>query len=69
MADYEAHAQAASDILARIKIHGMTVTPDLLTQVAQVQALLALAAAIAGRQTAASSQPPPYPPNGITDSY
>ncbi|WP_371497829.1 hypothetical protein OG871_17895 [Kitasatospora sp. NBC_00374] len=66
MASYEAHAQAASDTLARIKLTGMGVSGELRAQVAQVEALLALAAAVAGRRTVASS--PQYPPQGITDS-
>jgi hypothetical protein len=53
MASYEAHAQAASDLLARIKI-GKLAGYELQVQVAQVEALLALAAAIAGRQAGAS---------------
>ncbi|MFI6848333.1 hypothetical protein OG535_18350 [Kitasatospora sp. NBC_00085] len=63
MASYEAHAQAASDILARIKLTGMQATNELRAQIAQVEALLALAAAVAGRRTEA-----PYPPHGTTDS-
>jgi len=50
--------------LARIKLTGMQATNELRAQVAQVEALLALAAAIAGRRTDASQ----YPPHGITDS-
>ncbi|GHH79970.1 hypothetical protein [Kitasatospora indigofera] len=68
MASYEAHAQAASDILARTKITGMQATNELRAQVAQVEALLALAAAVAGRRTEASSRPPQYPPDGIAGS-
>jgi hypothetical protein len=53
MASYEAHAQAASDLLAAIGI-GKRASYELRAQVAQVEALLALAAAIAGRQAGAS---------------
>ncbi|MEU8921273.1 hypothetical protein AB0D10_10125 [Kitasatospora sp. NPDC048545] len=48
MASYEEHAQAASQLLAPVKI-GKLSSYELRTQVAQVEALLALAAAIAGR--------------------
>ncbi|MCX5214292.1 hypothetical protein OG689_34365 [Kitasatospora sp. NBC_00240] len=68
MATYEVHAQAARDVLALIKLTGMNATGELRAQVAQVEALLALAAAIAGRQEAASPPPPPYPPFGTADS-
>jgi hypothetical protein len=53
MASYEAHAQAASELLAPIKL-GKMAGYELRAQVAQVEALLALAAAIAGRQAGAS---------------
>jgi hypothetical protein len=64
MASYEAHAQAASDLLAPIKL-GKIASYELRAQVAQVEALLALAAAIAGRQAGAPSRPPQH---DITDS-
>ncbi|KJY39893.1 MULTISPECIES: hypothetical protein [unclassified Streptomyces] len=68
MASYETHAQAASDILAQTKITGMAATHELRAQVAQVEALLALAAAVAGRRSGAP-QPPQYPPHAAPDSY
>lgn len=64
MASYEEHAQAASDHLAPVKLGRMAV-PELRVQVAQVEALLALAAAIAGNPTWASSQPTQSPPGHI----
>ncbi|MFJ9023583.1 hypothetical protein ACIRPU_26975 [Streptomyces sp. NPDC102259] len=57
MASYEVHAQAASDLLTPIKI-GKLASYELRAQVAQVEALLALAAAVAGHQTGSSLQPP-----------
>ncbi|MEW1908856.1 hypothetical protein AB0442_10385 [Kitasatospora sp. NPDC085895] len=62
MADYEVHAQAAIDILARTKITGINSTSETRIQAAQVEALLALAAAVAGRHAGAAPQPPQYPP-------
>ncbi|MEV4927730.1 hypothetical protein [Streptomyces roseoverticillatus] len=57
MASYEQHSQAASDLLASMKLGKMSGYEDR-ARVAQVEALLALAAAIAGRQTGSSWQPP-----------
>ncbi|BBC35168.1 hypothetical protein SGFS_064620 [Streptomyces graminofaciens] len=57
MASYEQHAQAASDLLASMKLGKLASYEDR-ARAAQVEALLALAAAIAGRQTGSSLQPP-----------
>lgn len=61
MASYEEHEQAAIELLAPLRgAMGGTVQPDYRLQMAQVEALLALAAAIAGRHQGggAPGQPP-----------
>ncbi|MFE5031885.1 hypothetical protein [Streptomyces sp. NPDC056683] len=50
MASYEEHEQAAIDLLAPFRAAaGGTLQPEYRLQMAQVEALLALAAAMAGR--------------------
>ncbi|MFI9081752.1 hypothetical protein ACIGW8_35735 [Streptomyces sioyaensis] len=59
MASYEQHAQAASDLLASMKLEKVG-SYEIRLHAAQIEALLALAAAIAGRQTGSSGQPPQW---------
>ncbi|MCU7824225.1 hypothetical protein [Kitasatospora sp. DSM 101779] len=73
MTDYLAHVSRAEQLLAMVnpKSFSSAAHPEIRIQMAQVEALLALAAAIAGRRTEASTQPPQYPqypPRGATDS-
>ncbi|MFJ1705414.1 hypothetical protein [Kitasatospora sp. NPDC088346] len=69
MTDYLAHASRAEQLLAMVnpKSFSSAANPEIRVQMAQVEAILALAAAIAGRQPGASTPPPPYPPHGFTD--
>ncbi|MCX4788005.1 MULTISPECIES: hypothetical protein [unclassified Streptomyces] len=65
MASYEEHEQAAIDLLAPLRgAMGGTVQPDYRLQMAQVEALLALAAAIAGRHQGDGAPGQPPIPNG-----
>ncbi|MET7342345.1 hypothetical protein ACIOEZ_28800 [Streptomyces sp. NPDC087866] len=57
MATYEEHEQAAVDLLAPLR--GRTMQPGHRLQMAQVEAILALAASIANRP---GEEPPWYPP-------
>jgi hypothetical protein len=59
MASYEEHSQAASDLLASMKLGKLSSYEDR-AKAAQVEALLALAAAVAGSQTGSSLQPPQW---------
>ncbi|MFD9124973.1 hypothetical protein [Kitasatospora sp. NPDC059571] len=54
MADYLTHASKAEQLLAMVNPKSFTVSanPEMRIQMAQVEALLALAAAIAGQQNA-----------------
>lgn len=65
MASYEEHAQAAIDALTPVRgfIRGRGPT-DVNLQIAQVEAILALAAAVAGRHEGSASARPPLPPFG-----
>ncbi|MGW7243266.1 hypothetical protein [Streptomyces sp. NPDC054804] len=65
MASYEEHEQAAIDLLAPLRaVAGGTVQVDYRLQMAQVEALLALAAAIAGRHYGDGAPGQPPVPNG-----
>lgn len=71
MATYEEHEQAAIELLAPLRnptVRGGRVPEDYRLQMAQIEALLALAAAIAGRHQpgGAPGQPPiPNAPAGF----
>ncbi|WP_406224225.1 hypothetical protein [Streptomyces canus] len=67
MASYEEHEQAAIELLTPLRgAMGGTVQPDYRLQMAQVEALLALAAAIADRhQEGAAPGQPPIGPAGF----
>ncbi len=67
MASYEEHEQAAIELLAPLRAPiagGGRVPADYRVQMAQVEALLALAAAIAGRHQRGGAAGQPPMPNG-----
>ncbi|RPE43129.1 hypothetical protein EDD90_6305 [Streptomyces sp. Ag109_O5-1] len=65
MASYEEHEQAAIDLLAPLRaVTGGTLQADYRLQMAQVEALLALAAAVASRHHGNGAPGQPPIPNG-----
>ncbi|MFJ4188777.1 hypothetical protein [Kitasatospora sp. NPDC089509] len=67
MSDYHTHASRAETILAQLQSKVLGITPEIRVEMAQVEAILALAAAVAGRtgappQPPGPQVPPPHPP-------
>ncbi len=67
MASYEEHEKAAIELLAPLRaptLRGGRAAPEYRLQMAQIEALLALAAAIAGRHQGGGTPRQPPMPNG-----
>ncbi|MEV7599053.1 hypothetical protein AB0O91_16885 [Kitasatospora sp. NPDC089797] len=62
MSDYHTHAARAETILAQLQSKVLGITPEIRVEMAQVEAILALAAAVAGRTGPPPQVPPPHPP-------